>query len=1080
MTTEVDSSKMLNGKSFANSGSSSEPLQNDTTDTHSPILNGKMSQGATQENPQLKSPIPSTTNVTYTADDDIIQNQGLVPPPIPHVETNQVSLALIVRNLTIFTIKEISQYMKTNIHVNPSEGSSTKKLAFLKLIIFLRNQFLKLYVLIKWCKTIKNNNFHVMIDLLNWFRTTTMAVNGCIWALRGNLTSMTNAKLPNVDLVSALEVLSLGRTNLPSHNFKLSAEMDPLVKIPPDLILKKLKDLNLMVSIKVAMMDLPRQFHNYYIANGRIYIKVENEFEIQLSTIDRHSPLFFVDVNLLLSFNEKEIILPLNKQRLEKLINEILFKSNKPLFALYDFLHKYVITLQLYSLHLELITLETNGKFSGGNLVHSYDPKKCIISIRYWLNSKMGNKGKIMIGIGRESENLILKWDNKNAINNKRMTTVYNNIVTNLEAIFDEIMFNHCQLIRSDLLSKGVFQEDEEDQDVLLFEIPTTCLTMAAVQLKIDLINGIFYFKNPTPLLSTYVQQINRADSIEDLTRVLQKLKLDKIISILRNMFEKTGWVCSKVIRLEKRIKTTLNDIDSKSLLQQDLFICLPNWPVNWYLILSVISSKSSCMVEKRIGKVVSLKGKWELTYLDNTNTSTAKLETITYQKVVSLQKSILHRIVNHMLIDSLNQLKIRNRICPSDSSNSLLPECIINDSTNMPTKDSPTSATKQESEGTTLSEADTAALVGDPGDAQVNTGGECTSVIALELESFLEGSKALSSILESSMFLRIDYTHSEIRLYGRFKRNTMLIQCKCDDLLIHFIPDGSLTFFFSENFTTLSLIVQYLTSFRQKLMQLVVLTDVVERLHKNFASEYFKIVSLKVNEISFKYLKNSQDEQDCIINIITKKQMVKNLTVQLAASNPQHIIQPFIDSGRLDYHFIFNYLQFTSTLFATLKHILTESNPNKNEDGSIRYTTVNLGLHNLNEYQLVYCNREAGTKITLYIELKNVTHNTGKSLQFYIHFSKDEHITTKSRAYPMVHQVCNQVFMLDPKLISMDKSNSDMKNECKYPDAIKLVNGISCNSEDIEPILMDIHDILKVDSNVGNNDNGSELLPTL
>lgn len=1008
--------------------------------------------------PMTNNQSPAAKRKDVSVPSVIESTVDMAPPPIPHVEINQIPLSLLMRNLTVFTIQELSQFMKTNVHINPAEPSTTKKLHFLHMIIFLRNQFLKLYVLIKWCRTIKNNNFHTMIDLLNWFRLTNVVVNNCIWALKGSLTAMANAKLPNVDLVTALEVLSLGRPNLSSHQFKLSGEEDPyqlsggMTKVPPKVLLHKLRDMNLSISIKIALMDVPDQFRNYRCKNGRIYITVPDEYEIQLATTDYRSPLFFVDMKFLFCKQG----LPLNKMRLEKMVNEFLFKSSKPLISLHKFLRKYVLTLQLYMIYVELVELEESGKFSGGHLVHRYDSKKSIISIRYWLHSKMGKRSKITIGVDRRTENLILKWDNEFAVQSKRMPVVYTNILSNLESILDEIMFNHSHIIKANLLSKGVFLEDEENPEALLFQIPTTCQSLAPIQLKIDLISGVFYFKNPTPLLLSYVAQINRAETAEQLTNVLQKLKRDKISHVLRNMFEKTGWVCSKVIKLDHPIATQVNadsgisgagksgsssstDGDSKyaSLLQDDIFIRLPSWPASWYLILTVVSSNASCVVEKRIGKVVSVKGKWKLSYLGNSSVTSSKLETMTYQKVLYLQKTILHRIVNHMIIDSLNQLKISNKISMGDMLSSL-PKYVVN------------GANQHDGDQT----------------ARTNST-DYTSIITLELESFLEGSKALNNILESSMFMRIDYHNSEISLFGKFKRDTMMIKCKCDELLIHFVPGESLAFYLSEKFTNLNMIVDYLIKFRQKLMQLVVLTDVVERLHKNFASEDFRIVALKPNEISFKYLKNNSDTQDCTISIVTNDQMVENLTVQLSPSNPQHIIQPFIDSGRMDYQFIFNYLQFTSSLFTVLETILKQQNsPNS-------YTMVALGLHNLCEYQLVYHNPEVASKITLIIELKNVSHNGSKRVQFYIHFSEEERISTKSMAYPLVHQVRNQVFMLDPK-----EPPANAKNK-KFHGAVRLVDGISCDPSNIEVILLEIHNILKMDSNLPAAPNGVQKAPS-
>ncbi|SMN20063.1 similar to Saccharomyces cerevisiae YLR071C RGR1 Subunit of the RNA polymerase II mediator complex [Maudiozyma saulgeensis] len=1102
---DVDSTGVMIGRDALTNGIH-DPTTNDETITNvSTVESHSVNSEFTGNN------INSTdTNTTTTGSKlHTVFHDGLAPE-IPHVQINQTPLSMVIRNLTIFTIKEISQYMKMNLHRtnnggpgnnNNNNGSSVKKVNFLQLVIYLRNQFLKLYVLIKWARTIKSNNFNALIDLLNWFRTTNTSVNNCIWALKASLDSMTNAKLPNADLITALEVLSLGRPNLPSHFLNITAaggmsNRDNDSTVPPKVVLKVLRDLNFVVSIKMALMDLPPQFNDYYVKNGRVYISVTNEFEIQLSTIDRNSPFFFVDLNFLFRTEQS---LPLNKARVEKLINDLLFKNKerKPLFLLYQFLHKYILTLKLYMIHIELQALENVGKFSGGNLIHIYDSKKSIISGRYWINGKIGNKGKFTIGVDKSTEKLILRWDNDftseafrtsedklhqngNEINQtetninttekqddnnnnhhtihdkfNNMPIIYNHILGNVESILDEIMFNHANVIRMKLLSTGIFQEDEGNSDVLLFQLPTTCISTAPIQMKIDLITGVFYFKNPSPLLLEYIQQINRTEKTEDLIKILQKLKLDKITHVLRNMFEKTGWICSKVVKLDTLIPTQFKTQSHGSdLLQNDLFISLPKWPVNWYLILTVISSNSSCVIEKRIGKILSSKGKWELKYLDMSSIVSSKLETMTYQKIMSLQKTILHRIVNHMLIDSLNELKIKNQICSAESIAMNLPKYVTEDDSFDKDKNS-------------------TGIIGPQED-------EYTSIITMELVSFLEGSNALNSILESSMFMRIDYTNSEIRLYTRFKRDIMIKQVQCEELLIHFVKDDNLAFYMCENFKSLGQIVHYLSTFRQKLMQLVILTDVVERLHKNFASDNFKIIALKPNEISFNYLKNNapamlqdkKDKRDCTINIITSDMKVKNLTVNLSKTNPQHIIQPFINNGSYDYHFIFNYLQFTSSLFTTLRDIINERQENKDNS----YTKVSLGLHNLSEYQLVYHNAEVGTKITLIIELKNASHNGRNNIQFYVHFSNDEHITTKSAAYPMIHRVRNEIFILDTKanssLTDPEPKTSPTSTEGvstalrKFPHSIRLVDGISCDSRDIETILTEIHSILKVDSN--------------
>ncbi|CUS22760.1 LAQU0S06e05402g1_1 [Lachancea quebecensis] len=943
-------------------------------------------------------------------------------PELPHVEVNQLPLALLIRNLTVFAVKELVQFLKTSVHEGQDSGA--KKTTFLQLVVFLRNQFLKIYVLVKWCRTIKNNNFSTMIDLLNWFRNSNMAVNNCIWALKNSQAGMTNAKLPNPDLITALEVLSLGRPNLPTHNFRLSGEdtnSNPetgAAAIPAKLILKKLKDMNIIMSVKVSLMEIPEQFSHYSVRDGRLSIRVENEFEIQLSTTNQRSPLFFVDLRLL--FNE---YLPLNKYKLEKVINELLYKSPRPLFSLYKLLHNYVLSIQMYMLHAELLDLESNGKYSGGNLLHHYDPRKNRIGLRYWLHSRLSGKCNATIGIERQTGNIILRWDIEDGFDGQINVPIrYTNVLNNLGVILDEIMFNHSQMIKTELLSTGVLQEDEETSDALLFNVPTTPASVMPIQLKINPTSGVFYVRNPSGLLTYYINQINATSTTEDFIKILSRLKLDKTILVLRNMFEKVGWVCNSVIQLSGPVSKDASRAQKK-ILSRDMFIRLNNWPANWYLILSVVSSNTACVIEKRIGKITASKGNWELKYLDTENLMILKLESMTYQKIIYLKKTCLHKIIDHMIIDSLNELHMRNRICAGDNL-ATLPDYMLQDNKT-----------------------------------------HHLSIIGIELESFLGGSNALSHILEKTMFLRIDYQESTIKLFGKFKHDSKVIGYQYNDMLIQFTDKGALSFFMSEKFSDLNNIVQYFQIFKQKLMQIVILTDVIERLHE-FYSENFSIVALKPNEIAFKYLKNSKDAHDCMINIVTSDHSVENLKINLSPSNPQHIVQPFIEASNQDYHFIFNYLRFTSGFFGVLESILTEpstrdhaDNKAQNENG---YTTVSLQLHNLSEYELIYYNPETNTKITLMIELRNVFLNGTKKLRYFVHFSEDEHISTKSPAYPLVHQVRNTIFMVDTASLSGGPAGSPRKT--KYPSAVRLTDGVCCDAVDIEPIIKGINDILKVD----------------
>ena len=577
----------------------------------------------------------------------------------------------------------------------------------------------------------------------------------------------------------------------------------------------------------------------------------------------------------------------------------------------------------------------------------------------------------------------------------------------------DEITFNHTQMIKSDLLITDTFQDDEDDSTStsLLFQIPTTCATVSQIQLRIDQVSGIFYFSNPSNLLLSYARQINQSLNTKDLITVLGKLKLDKVVNILRHMLDKTGWICSDVVKLREPTVASTESTFSK-----DIFVKLKDWPSNWYLILTVISSTNTCIVEKRIGKIMSVKGTWELKYMDHDNVISSKMDSMTYQKLMTLQKSILNKIVNHMIIDSLNELKIKNKLCVS-TAESILPAYIIQ---------------KKGQE----------------------TSSDNVSIIALGLESFLEGSKALNTILESSMLLKIDYLKMDIELYGKFKTDNQMIRCQCDELLIRFLEEDSLSFFMSENFGNLNDIMQYLSKFRKKLMQLIALTNVMDTLHQNFQSSDFRVIELKPNEIRFKYLpiKDSPDNEDCVIKIVTNQEKVEKLDIKLSEHNPQSMIQKFLDQNETFTHdFIFHYLQFTLPLFRASRETISAD------------TTVHLFMHSLQEFHVLYRNHKVGGELSFIVQLKTLARTRHQdTTQYYIRFARDY---LQQQGHPLAQSISDiQKHAFSLSSLGLKNSDNEFATNSQEWDSItciRLGSALACTQEQILPLLLRFHAVI-------------------
>ncbi|KAL6942334.1 hypothetical protein ACO0QE_003505 [Hanseniaspora vineae] len=1059
------------------------------------------------------------------------------PPPLPHVNVNQLPLSLLIRNLCIYSIGEIKQFFKLT--------KPNRRFEFLKLIVYLRNQFLRLYVLVKWCKTIKNNNFHLLIDMLNYLRQQNMNIGHCIWHLKNSVISSTiNAKLPNPDLETALEVFNLGRPNLKNDiiirnnnlggstkTFSTNTSINTFLNnnmIPTELILKKLRDLNVLLSIRVSMMELPAKFSfgNHFIQDGRLIIRIPNEYEIHLSTATPQSPFYFVDFKILLM----DVQASDNTIYLKKYINDLLLRerdNTKVLHVLEHFLDKYLLSLKLYLCHKRLGRL-SREKYSN-NLMYHYDQKKSVINIKYWVFSRIVNPAdcKITIGISKNEETaeveLILRWE----IGNLQklpftIPTVYkNDILNNLFDAIDEIIFNHIQIIKHQLVSidAGIFTDNTFDEDSnentdrvgnfgdtgsaglnpsssallrdtdnsvegdllpsskngfvkeetnmstptksavptsdstsLTVYLPSTCTTTTPVKLKINPITGLLYFSNPnSPLLLSYMERLNKnVMKPADIVKSLYQLKLAKIVQIFTNMFSKCGWTVFN----ENVMKLPLETLHphhntwlkkSNNILIKDMFIRMNTWPANWYLVVSILSSPSSCFVETKIAKIVSKQATWCLKYLSDNfknpddkefinNSNMMKLEHVSYQRVDFLSKTILSKIINHIVLDSLNELGIEKNIV-SESAKPKLPTYIQ-------------SLLSQDSN---------------------------SAVIAVNVNSLM---KTNVSILDTTLFLLINCGtknhQNKMSLFGRFTNviDTQLLRSSdCTKLMIEFIDEQCFVMTTSDEKNErvvdhLSSLGKQLAIFKKKLSHLIVLSDVVTRLTESFHSPDFQIVSLKPKEIAFNYFPKSNlsnvSAADCTItlkDIDEESESVQNgktqtkLEFALGTTNPQMELNQFLRGSNYGHEFLFKYFQFTSKFFFTVeqfKRTCTHQCP------------LFFNIHSMSTYEIAYIlfNKETSQpeclKILLEIRTKHI--NRKEELLYHISVGNSKaSANSNSAIQKTISKITKSCFEISKPATSKD----DAEKLAKCKSVVKLNSGVCCSDEDIEEVLKEIHNII-------------------
>lgn len=513
------------------------------------------------------------------------------PPDIPHITTNIVSLSDILRKFSEFSYAELSHILQ----IQPTNEAKKKKL--LELIVYLRQEYVRLYVLTKWSK-ISAQDFSKLIDLLAWLREQTNYFTNLIWATKSINQGLLSAKLPNPDIITALEVFTQGRPTLPSHNLIES-------KLTPQKILQTLKDLNVILSMKFALVEnIPDKFLNYKIKDGRIFIYTD-DYEFQVSVIDENSPFFMIDFKF--SFGDFE-----PSRKLLRISNDALRIGG--FFELNKILTNYTNTMKLYLIHLKLNGLK--------NIKHVYHADKFQIVIHYWINSYVFKNSYIEIGLNKDN-NIIYRWFK------------LGEFVETFQDIghIDDFLYDICYKHAVSIL-------DQIDD-----------LTVHKSVLQINEKTGLFYFKNSTPLMNSFLKKLN-TDDFKNININLRYLKMENKFKEISTILSVTGWIQNDIIKLPPQELTRISAPEKQFSSSEHLvflsrnlkFYTRKEWPSNWFLVL-LIDTK----IKSFIGNIKSIAGQWIISSLSPLN-----IETFDYRTSKGLIDYVSKEIMTQLITNEL------------------------------------------------------------------------------------------------------------------------------------------------------------------------------------------------------------------------------------------------------------------------------------------------------------------------------------------------------------------------------------------------------------------------------------------
>ncbi|KAL8841930.1 MAG: hypothetical protein Q9170_000710 [Blastenia crenularia] len=392
---------------------------------------------------------------------------GQLPPEIEHITFGYLPLSQLVTRLVQDTFNGLAECindmadlpvprLESEENADTSRFNLQKKQRMLHFAQERRARFIKILVLSKWSQ--QAESISKVIDLRVWLESQRKLYDdACSWM--GELKRiMESERMPNPDMITALEALSLGKApGLPDLGYLAPQPLSP------SQLLKALRRINTQLSIRLHLHEsIPPAFRDHSIANGRVTFRVPNEFEVDLSIADEDpsSQLYFLDLRFLFSPTLVEIPQGHLRGELEHRINEVL--SHDGLRGCSHFLHDFVLSHKLDILRHQAYRL-SQEKWSEHLKVEAVHRS---LIVQYWI-SRPGGRNWIELGIRRwrarksswfrqEEENeshIGIRWFRAGQ-EMKDITINFNLEQSSVEAILNQIISAHTDLILKETTAK--------------------------------------------------------------------------------------------------------------------------------------------------------------------------------------------------------------------------------------------------------------------------------------------------------------------------------------------------------------------------------------------------------------------------------------------------------------------------------------------------------------------------------------------------------------------------------------------------------------------------------------------------
>ncbi|KAJ7554244.1 hypothetical protein O6H91_06G132500 [Diphasiastrum complanatum] len=238
----------------------------------------------------------------------------------------------------------------------PEQSDSERKISLLKFIVRTRQRLLRLLVLAKWCRQIPlvDRCQQLAGTISNHDMSFTQAADSLFFLHE----SLQQARAPSYDVPTAVEVL-------------LTGSYHRLPKCIEDLGMKSMLDgeereaslqkLDTLLRARLLNVTLPKELSAIKVSEGRVFLTVKGEFEVQLTLGYRGDLSLWRILHLELLVGDNSGSAKLTDMRRLLLGDDLerrMAASDDPFGLLYSILHEFCVALVMDTLFRQVQTLQ--------------------------------------------------------------------------------------------------------------------------------------------------------------------------------------------------------------------------------------------------------------------------------------------------------------------------------------------------------------------------------------------------------------------------------------------------------------------------------------------------------------------------------------------------------------------------------------------------------------------------------------------------------------------------------------------------------------------------------------------------